>query len=186
MKSTSKALVSALFVVVAASSQAQTQSESKLYGEVGYAATHVKETDGSDIYKAKPGVVTGIVGYQFHPNLSVEGFLGLGAKSSELELNGAPTGFNVKTKNTLGVFLRPSVKVSDEVELFARLGYLHSKISVSDASGSVSTTGNSVAYGLGGNVYLSKNAYLQLNWTNYYKKDGVKIDGIGLAYGFKF
>lgn len=186
MKSTSKALVSALFVVVAASSQAQTQPESKLYGEVGYAATSFKENDVVDQYKAKPAIVTGIVGYQFHPNFAVEGFLGLGAKSSEVKFNDAPTGVNLKMNNAMGVFVRPSVKVSDEVELFARLGYVHSKITLSGFGVSESDTDNSVAYGLGGNVYLSKNSYLQLNWTSFYKNDGVKIDGIGLAYGFKF
>lgn len=186
MKFASKALVCGLLLVAAASSQAQTQPEPKLYGEIGYAATSVKSENAGGVFKAKPGIVTGFVGYQFHPNVAVEGFLGLGAKSSEVKWDGAATGAKLKINNSLGVFVRPSVKVSDEVELFARLGYLHSKLTLSDASGSESDTDNGVAYGLGGNVYLSKTSYLQLNWTNYYKKDGVKIDGIGLAYGMRF
>ncbi|PZO13066.1 MAG: hypothetical protein DCF26_17690 [Burkholderiales bacterium] len=186
MKIKSKVFVSTLLLVAAGGSQAQTQPESKLYGEVGYAATSFKENDVVDRYKAKPAIVTGIVGYKFEPHFAVEAFLGLGAKSGELKLNGAPTGFNVKINNTMGVFVRPSLKVSDDVELFARLGYVHSKVTLSGLGVSESDTDNSVAYGLGGNVYLSKSSYLQLNWTNYYKKDGVKIDGIGVAYGFKF
>jgi hypothetical protein len=186
MKFASKELLSAILLGASVGSQAQTQADPKLYAEIGYAATTFKVEDAADQFKAKPALLTGIVGYQIHPNVAVEGLLGLGAKSSEIKWNGAATGVNVKINNTMGVFVRPSVKVSDEVELFARLGYLRSKLTLSDAFGSVSDTDNGVAYGLGGNVYLYKTSYLQLNWTSYYNKDDVKINGLGVAYGMRF
>lgn len=43
-----------------------------------------------------------------------------------------------------------------------------------------------MAYDVGANLHLSKASYLQFNWMNYYKKDGLKVDGVALAYGFRF
>lgn len=186
MKTALKTIVLAAMAVASASTLAQTQSDPRMYGEVAYNLVNIKEVDGPDWIKARPSVATGIVGYKFHPNLSVEGMLGLGVSGDKVDLNGMETVVDAKISNAFGVFVRPSVKLGDSVELFARLGYVQSKIKLSVPGFSISDSGGSTAYGLGGNFYLSKQSYLQLNWTSYYKKDGLKIQGVGLGYGFRF
>ena len=76
--------------------------------------------------------------------------------------------------------------LSESVELFARLGYLRTKLSLSAGGASVSDSDTGAAYGLGVNLNLTKTAYLQANWMNYYKEDGVKAQGVALAYGMRF
>ena len=186
MNFTQKTLAAALLSIAAAGAQAQAQAPSKLYAEIGYAAIGLDVTDGTDTLKAAPGALTGILGYQLHPNVAVEGFLGLGVVKDQIELNGSPTGVNAKINNTYGLFIKPGVMVSESVELFARLGYLRTKLSLSAGGASVSDSDTGAAYGLGVNLNLTKTAYLQANWMNYYKEDGVKAQGVALAYGMRF
>ncbi len=127
-----------------------------------------------------------MLGYQLHPNVAVEGFLGLGIVKDEIELNGTGIGLNAKVKNTVGVFIKPGFMVSDNVELFARLGYLRTKLQLSAGGTSVSDSDTGAAYGLGVNLNLTKTSYVQANWMSYYKEDGVKAQGVALAYGVRF
>lgn len=181
-------LVAASTTLVMASAQAQNQSSapSGMYAEIGYAALNLKETFGADSTKASPGVLTGVFGYQFMPNLAVEGLVGLGVGKAGVKENGVANGVDVKVGNALGVFIRPSVAVSDSIDLFARIGWLRTSLKISEGPYSESASDNSLAYGLGANFNLSKTSYIQANYMNYYKKDGLKVDGIALAYGMRF
>lgn len=189
MKKTYTALLAAAFTTLSlASAQAQTQSDapSKTYAEIGYVSMNLKETRGADTAKVSPGVVTAVFGYQFSPNLAVEGLVGLGAGKAGVKENGVPNGVDVKVSSALGVFIRPSVAVSDSIDLFARAGWLRTTLKISDGPFSDSDSDNSFAYGLGANFNVSKTSYIQANWMHYYKKDGLKIDGFALAYGMRF
>lgn len=180
--------VAAAAVFSMASAQAQTQSNAspKMYAEIGYAALNLKETFGASTAKASPGVLTGVFGYQFLPNLAVEGLVGLGGGKAGVKENGVPNGVNVKISSAFGVFIKPSVAVSDSIDLFARAGWLHTTLKISEGAFSESDSDNSFAYGLGANFNLSKTSYIQANWMNYYKKDGLKVDGFGVSYGTRF
>ena len=57
---------------------------------------------------------------------------------------------------------------------------------LSSAGESVSDSGQDVAYGIGANVNLSRTSYLQASWTSHYDDDGVKLEGLGVAWGMKF
>lgn len=181
-----KALAAASFTIAAAGAQAQTQAPSKMYGEIGYAAIGLDFTDGTNTLKAGPGALTGVLGYQLHPNVAVEGFLGLGVAKDEIELNGSGTGIDAKVNNTVGFFIKPGINVTENVEMFARLGYLRTKLTLSAGGVSLSDTDTGAAYGLGVNVNLTKTSYVQANWMSYYKEDGVKAQGVALAYGVRF
>ena len=179
-------VVSAVLVAVSGQAQAQTSAPSKMYAEFGYAALRLKATDSTDSIKASPSVLTGVFGYQFIPNLAVEGLVGLGAGNSSLKVNGVASGVNIKVSNAFGVFIRPSVSVADSVDLFARAGWLRTTLKVSDGVDSESDSDSSFAYGFGANFNLSKTSYIQANWMNYYKNDGLKVNGLAVAYGMRF
>lgn len=180
------AAASLVFATGSAQAQTQANAPTKMYAEFGYAALNLKETDGANSAKASPGVVTGVVGYQFMPNLAVEAFVGLGAGKAGVKVNGVPNGVDVKVTNALGVFVKPSVSVSESIDLFARAGWLRTTLKISEGPFSESDNDNSFAYGAGANFNLSKTSYIQASWMNYYKKDGLKVDGIALAYGMRF
>jgi opacity protein-like surface antigen len=151
----------------------------------GYSPLTLKDSD-APVLKAKPTVLTGIVGYEINPNVAVEGLLGLGLNKSSVTVGGTSTNIDAKISTSYGIFVKPKVMVSNEVELFARLGYASSKLKLSTSGASRSETESSFAYGLGGNYYLNKQTYLTASYMSLYSKDGVKATGLSIGVGYKF
>lgn len=186
-KITVSMLVAATALVAVSSARAQDTSP-KMYAEIGYTQLAAKEADPLGSIKFSPKAVTGAFGYQFTPNMAVEGMLDFGAGKGKVKFNGVDTGMDGKVKTAVGVFLKPSVAVSDSINLFGRIGWVHSQLELSSPgfSDSQNDTDTDIAYGVGGNFNLSKTSYIQASWMNYYKKDGFKIDGFTVAYGMRF
>lgn len=86
----------------------------------------------------------------------------------------------------IGVFNKPGVKVTENVELFARLDYQRNKLQPSAGGMSVSDSDTRAAQGLGVNLNLTKTSYVQANWMSYYKEHGVKAQDVALACGVLF
>lgn len=177
------AVATALFASTAVHAQV---AAPKMYAEIGYTQLSVKESDPMGAIKFSPQVLTGLFGYQITPNIAVEGLLGFGAGKDELKLGSASSGVQGKVKNAVGVFFKPSVAVSDSIDLFGRIGWVRSEMELSAPGVSMSESDSDIAYGFGANFNLSKTSYIQANWMNYFKKDGVKIDGLTVAYGIRF
>lgn len=188
------AAASAMLMMGTAQAQQARAAAGGTYAELGY--TQLK-SDGS----AKPSALRGIIGYDFHPNVAVEGMLGFGIRGdNESESMATPLGVatataKVKLSNMYGIYLKPKANVSDAVELFGRLGYTHAKFK---ADGTVSVPGfpavsfsdsgsdGGVSYGAGVNFKFSPTAYVGVDYMRYYKKDDVKVDGITVGVGFRF
>ena len=158
-------------------------SHPRMFAEVGYSALTAKTAFDGHEWKASPGLVTGSFGYQFHPNMAVEGLLGFGAGKDKVRFNGEATGEQLKMGMLYGVFFRPSLSLGDSFELLGRVGWAHTELKSSVAG---KDSDGSLAYGIGANFNLSKTSYLQANWTSFYKKDDTRIEGFGLAYGLRF
>lgn len=186
MKKTSLAFCAAVTVLACNSAALAQQTDPSMYAEIGYTSLNVKADSGATTVKFSPAVVNGVFGYRLHPNIALEGMLGLGAGSDDVKFNGASLGVDGKIGSSVGVFVRPSLALGESVELFGRAGVVHTTLRFSGPGGSLDDSGNDFAYGFGVNVNLSKTSYLQGSWMNHYDKDGVKIDGIGIAYGFRF
>lgn len=172
MNKTTHTLLATATAFFALSSAHAQEAAPKLYAEVGYTQMNARASDGVTSLKFSPKAVTGVFGYQFTPNMAVEGMLGFGADS--------------KVKSAVGVFFKPSVAVSESIDLFGRLGWVHSELELSAAGVSMTDKGSDLAYGVGANFNLSKSSYIQANWMTYYMKDQFKIDGFNVAYGFRF
>lgn len=184
-KAVAFALSAVTVLCVLAPAHAQ-DANPQLYAEIGYTQLNAKETFGANTAKFSPSAISGVVGYQFTPNLAVEGLVGFGAGKGDIKVNGVDSTVDGKVKNAIGVFFKPSFAVSDSIDLFGRIGWVRTELEVSAAGVSVSDSGNDVAYGVGANFNLSKTSYIQANWMNYYKKDGLKVDGFTVAYGMRF
>jgi len=76
--------------------------------------------------------------------------------------------------------------VSESVELFGRLGFVRSQLKLSLGGLTESASDTGLAYGFGANFHLTKSSYLQASWTSHYDDDGLKLEGLGLAWGMKF
>jgi opacity protein-like surface antigen len=178
MKKIARILSVSALLATAAAAQAQ------VYVEGAYAPLTYKDSDFGQ--KAKPAALSGIVGYNLHPNLDVEGFLGLGVKKSELKENGAATGAKASISSSFGAFLKPKTMLTDEIEVFARAGFAQTKVKATGNGESASSSGSSFAYGLGGNYYMNKQTYLTASYMSLYNRDKVKVTGFNFGVGYKF
>jgi opacity protein-like surface antigen len=156
-------------VILAAGAQAQS-----IYGEVGYSGLNYKEPG----LKVSPDMMRGIVGYQFTPNVSAEGMLGLG---SGTKTDGG-TGSSLKVDNMLGAFVKLQAPLTDSLNVYGRLGAVHTSLKVNGAS----DNGSSFAYGVGATYDLSKAVYVNADYTNYYDRHDQKIDGYTIGIGYRF
>ena len=155
------------FALLATAAQAQ-----NMYGEVGYTGLDYKASG----LKASPGMVRGLIGYEITPQLAVEGMVGLNAKSDTV------SGSTLKLDNTIGVFGKAQLPVSDAFKLYGRVGVARTSLKL----GGVSDTSTGLAYGAGATYDLSKTTYLNLDYTRYQDKDSKTLGGITAGVGFRF
>lgn len=170
-----KISVIAAALLLAGAAQAQAP-KSDMYGELGYSFITI-DAGSVDL---EPGLLRGIVGWNVHPYLAVEGLLGAGVKDDNT------AGVKTKISNAYGVYLKPKYDFGNGFEVFGRIGYLHTKVKSSFAGGSVSGSDDDVSYGVGVSYTFNKQWYGALDYTNYYDKEGVKASGVTLGVGYRF
>lgn len=151
---------------------AQAQSTQGMYGELGYTGTDYKEPG----LKVSPAMVRGVAGYEFTPNLAIEGIVGLNGGSD------SASGTTLKINNTVGVFGKVQAPVTDALKVYGRLGVARTSLK---ANG-VSDSGTSLAYGAGVTYDLSKTTYLNADYTKYYDRNDQKLEGVTVGVGFRF
>lgn len=149
------------------------------YGELGYTSLRFHDSG----FNARPAALRAIVGYNFHPNVAVEGMVAGGLSKGSANVGG--TDVDVKLQNAYGVFVKPKVNV-DNFELFARLGWTNERVHASSAFGSSSASDDSFAWGVGASYNITPKAYVALDFLRYYSKDSSKIDGWTLGAGYHF
>ena len=154
-------------VVVAVGVQAQS-----LYGEVGYTGLDYKEPG----LKVSPAMVRGVVGYEFTPNLAMEGMVGLHGGSD------TASGTTLKLDNMVGVFGKVQTPVTDALKVYGRLGVARTSL----RANGVSDSDTGLAYGAGVTYDLSKTTYLNADYTKYHGRDDQKLEGLTVGVGFRF
>ena len=114
--------------------------------------------------------------------------MGTGVGGTDVKVNGARQSNPVTSKidYLYGAFIKPRAKLSEEVEVFGRLGYIKGKTTASNSSASSSNIKGDWSYGAGVNYYVNKSTYVSASWMNLYRKDGVKSDGWTIGLGLKF
>ena len=164
------AAAASLLVGVAAHAQ-QAPATSPLYGELGYSWTQIHGNG----FKATPGAVRGILGYDLHPNVAVEGMLEGGTGTD------TDNGVSAKLKSSYGVFVKPKYDFGN-TEVFARVGFARTNLALS--TGDVSS--NDFAYGVGVKYNVTPRVNVGVDYTRLADKNGVKADGVTLGLGYRF
>lgn len=172
--------VAALSFLGLGAAHAQQAQPSPLYGELGYTA--LKGSGGG--VSVRPAMLRAIIGYDFHPNFAAEGMLGVGVKDGSFDAYGVNG--KVKIQHSLGVFIKPKFNATNDLELFARLGYTDAKVKTTVMGASYTEKEGSAAYGVGLNYKFSPSAYVGVDYMNYYRKNGSKTDGVTVGVGFRF
>lgn len=180
-----KRIVIAAAAALAMLGSAQAQTRSPLYGEIGYSFLEFKDDSGT--FKVNPNAVRGIIGYEFHPNLAAEGMLAFGARSDSTDVAGVKV--DVKVRDMFGAYIKPKYDFGSG-EVFARLGWTRTSARATATSGgaSASATGsdNDFSYGVGANYRFNPRMNVGLDWMRYSHKDGGKVQGFTVSFGYSF
>jgi outer membrane autotransporter protein len=164
------AAAASLMLGVAAHAQQQ-PATSPVYGELGYSWTQIHGNG----FKATPGALRGIIGYDLHPNFAVEGMVAAGTGHD------TDNGVSAKLKSSYGLFLKPKYDIGN-AELFARVGWARTNVGLS--TGDVSSS--DFAYGVGVKYNFTPRINVGLDYTRLADKNGVKVNGVTLGVGYNF
>lgn len=179
--------IAAAWALTALGAHAQTATPSTpFYGSIGYEAIGITAKGNNGTARTEPGVIMGTIGYQLHPNLAIEGVVGGTVRKDDVKLNDLNTGVEGSIDSAYGVFVKPSLNLTDRLSVFGRVGYVHTRTSLSAGNVSMSDSSEDVAYGLGASYDLTPGSYVQAGWTQYPDRKGVQADGWGVAYGLRF
>jgi opacity protein-like surface antigen len=182
MKSKIVALALAL-VGTAVCAQSKSNAES-YYAELGINFTQYTLADLSFSNANNYGLR---LGKNLSENFAVEGVYVSG--TTDASYSSSATGaMTFKQTGSYGLYIKPKAKLSDDLELFGRLGYFRSNgtLTSSILRRSEDTSDNSVSYGLGVSYNITRNVYASLDYMQWLKKDGADIKGFGLNVGFNF
>jgi len=88
----------------------------------------------------------------------------------------------------LGVYYKPEIHLGAGIDLFARVGITHASVEVKDTNSAIKVagSGNSLGYGLGISMLSTKTTKVTLDYTSYYNKSGVTVNGFTLTNTFLF
>lgn len=164
-------------LLAAGVAQAQTNT-SPFYVDAGYVFLNLDDNEGS---KPSLGAIRGFAGWDLHKNIGVELMLAGGTADGTLD-----NGVKVKLKSAYGAFVKPKFAVHEQLELFGRVGWVKAKIKQSFGPASVTDSDDDLAWGIGATYKITPNWSASLDYTSYYDKNSVRIDGVGLSVGYRF
>jgi opacity protein-like surface antigen len=176
--------VAAALVVMGTAHAQQMPPLGGLYGELGYTFLKIDAIGTS----GRPGAIRGIIGYEFHPMLSVEGMLGGGVMDDDknVTVRGITTNATFELKSMYGIWVRPKY-VSNQFELFARLGWAHTKVEAATNNAAIAgetQSDNDFAWGIGANYRWNRNFYTGIDWMRYSNQSDHRIDGLTISVGY--
>ena len=163
-----------LAVVCVSGAQAQSRqpSDNGYYGEIGYSPMEVSDSRGN----AKPSAIRLLIGNEMNKNLGIEAMLiSTVSKDSHVGYDGSIS--------SVGLLLKPKIALTDNTELFARVGVMRAEITASKMGSQI---GTDLAYGVGIQTSVTKSVYVQLDYMNAYEHDGVAAKGYTLSLGTRF
>lgn len=181
MKSTHVVATLALFACMSASAQT--------YMEVDYIQSKIKSSYPSiGNLETNPDMVGVLVGTDLSPYFAVEGLLATGLSKSDTTKNGATqtTPVDTKINNYYGIFAKPKMKLSESIDVFARLGYVHGSSTGSAAGNSIDTSTGNWTYGLGLSYSLTPKLYLTGAIQQTKTKNNVDSSATTVGLGYRF
>ena len=175
-----KKIAVATVIALGALSSAQAQ----YYGELGYLTSTYKES--AENYKSKPNAIRLIGGYNIMENLAVEGMIAFGTNNAKDKTDSGLTGDVTKIKNMVGLYIKPNVDVSSNVNLFARIGYARTSYTGTDGDDPWKANISKLSYGIGASYAITPKISLNGDYMHYFKKEGVTSRGFTVGMGYKF
>ena len=161
---------------------AQTQTASigtwEGYASLGYNYLHGSPGNIS----VDLGAVTGRFGLRYMRYFGAETEVSAGVVDQTID------GVKVSLDSQYAVYAVGYLPLSPRADLFARVGYGNAKIKASYAGASGSASGDTWAYGVGGQYFLTEKDGVRAEYTRYAAKDTTQadVDSFSVSYVRKF
>jgi hypothetical protein len=171
----------AALLAVPGLAQAQDMGATSLYGTVGYA-----NFDADDV---NLGAIQARLGARFGPYFGVEGEAAFGIDDDSIDTGLAPplpTSVDVELNHELGLFGVVFLPASENVDLFARVGYVGAEIEASTAGVSDDGGDDGWAFGVGGAFYFDGQNGVRVDYTRHEFGDDLDADVWAVAYSRRF
>jgi Outer membrane protein beta-barrel domain len=162
--------------------------ENSWYTEAAYVAANAAGTT----YTFTPGLVRFTLGKVVADNWAIEGLLTQGVTSSSVAYSSS-VNIQVNGNSGYGFAVRPFMKVTDDVELYGRVGWMQSnltsKVILASSGATYSSTDYSWSQYMGsiGVAYkISKNFNATLDYSTFTQRDDVTTTqtAVGVRYNF--
>lgn len=154
----------------------------QIYGGVGIASIKLNNKISAATPEMSTTALRALFGYKVSPKFSIEGLAATALSSSTIAPNA-----KVNIDHVLGIYAKPTIKITPEVEGFIRIGYVQTKASIYFNGEQLDiATQNGFSYGLGMNYELGKTTFLNLDYMFYINNNELKTSGFtaGLDYQF--
>ena len=174
MKKINVLAIATLAALCAVGAQAQNRTDmgNDFYAEVGYSQVKVSGAGGN----AKPDAVRLLIGKDLSKNLGLE------AMYTTTVSKDSRAGYDASVSN-FGVFLKPKMALTDNTEIFARVGAMRADIT---AAPGASHKGNDMAFGVGIQTNFTQSVFGQLDYMNSYERSGVAAKGFTVSLGARY
>jgi len=189
METEMKKLIALAVAAAACSTTAMAQSTGNLYGEAAYAMVTAKDTSAKDnVGSFKPTLGRFTLGTVITENVAVEGFVTQGMSSDSKVITGANV--EVKAKTGYGIAVRPFVNLSNEVELFGRIGSIRNEVEATASARGFSQTSSTkttnTLYGVGVAYKIDKSMTAVIDYTKLSNKDDLSTSMVAIGVRFNF
>lgn len=168
--------VAAIAASIAVPAAAQSLSSPTWYGSAGYSNLSTEDSDIS------LDALTGRVGARFNPYFGAEGELSVGLGEEEL----AP-GIDASLNYDAAVYGVAAFPVSQNFEVFGRVGYGTTELEASGGGVTVTEDGDSFNYGVGANYFFDGANGVRADYTRRdFQNDGGEADVWSINYVRRF
>lgn len=164
-------------ILAAALSTAGFAQAQEMYVGGNYAMLEYSEDGISD--EASPDAIYGRFGVFFNENISLEGRLGLGVGEDEITAFSIPVDVSVET--FYSIIGRAGFEAGDVFYPYVAIGYTRGEVEAEAAGFSVSESESDVSLGVGADFRVSDAVSVNLEYMNYYDKDGAELSGFALG-----
>ncbi len=137
--------------------------------------------------RVSPTALRTVVGKHVGPTFAYEGMLALGPTMASSTADGQPA--QLKIDPLLAGYLKARKELAPGLEVFGRLGAA-SMVKKTDGayfSGQASSERlGSVSYGLGVKIRINRDTSFVTDYTSYYNRKDVTVDGLSLGLSFAY
>ena len=148
------------------------------YGSLGYNYLHGSPGN----YSVDLGALTGRVGVRYMRYFGAEAEVSAGVVDQTIQ------GVKVSLDSQYAGYVVGYLPLAPDADLFARVGYGNAKIKASIPGASATASGDTWAYGVGGQYFVTANDGVRAEYTRYASKDTSQadVDSFTVSYVRKF